>query len=155
MDDVDIDVEVHGTGVIEREIPNVVTVAYVEGSGDGGLAKGVCEPAKEKDAGKEMTTAPAPDMDAAPPVQDAEVSVGAADVEGCGDTGVARDVREEVKEKDGGKETTGTPAPDMEGAPHVQDVEVNVGDVDVEGRGDAGWPRTYVSQRRRRMLERR
>ena len=48
------------------------------------MAKDVREPAKEKDAGKEMTAAPAPDIDGAPPVQDAEVSVSAADVEGCG-----------------------------------------------------------------------
>ena len=71
----------------------------MEGSGDGGVAKGVCEPAKEKDVGKEMTAVPAPDMDSAPPVQDVEVSVGAADVKGCGDAGVARDVHEEAKEE--------------------------------------------------------
>jgi len=63
VDDVDTNVEVHGKGVNQSAIPNVVTAADVEGSGDGGVAKEVRQPTKDKDAGKEMTAAPASDME--------------------------------------------------------------------------------------------
>ena len=98
---------------------------------------------------------PALDIEGTPPVQDAEVSVGDADVKGCGDAGAANDIREPAKEKGAGKEMTAALAPNMDGAPPVQDAEVSVGAVDVEGCGGVRVARDVHEEVKRRMSAKR